>query len=103
MDKKAEQQKLAETLNEELAKWQTRIDEAKVQMHLGAKEIQDKIQPHVDELEHELDRAKKQWDKLEDAAESAWSEVENGVNVSIKAMKKAFDKAQQHFPKKGEK
>lgn len=103
MDKKAEQQKLAEQLNEELAKWQTRIDEAKVQMHLGAKEMQDKIKPHIEELEHELKRAKKHWNKLEDAAESAWNEIENGVNVSINAMKKAFDRAQQHFPKKGEK
>jgi NAD-specific glutamate dehydrogenase len=96
-------QTLKEQLDEELGKWQTKIDEAKVQMHLGAKEAEDKIQPYVDQLEQELSRAKAQWNKFESSSESAWNEIERGVNISVKAMKQAFEKAEQHFPKKEEK
>ena len=85
-------------LNDKLANLQTKIDEAKVQMHLGAKDTQDKIQPYVDELEQELAQAKKQWDQLEDASEGAWADIQSGLSKSIKSMEIAFDKAKKHFP-----
>lgn len=85
-------------LNDELVNLQTKIDEAKLQVHLGAKDTQDKIQPYVDELEEELAQAKKQWDQFEDASEGAWGDIQSGLSRSIKSMEMAFDKAKKHFP-----
>ena len=50
MSDQKENKTLKAELEEELAKWQTKYDEAKVQLHLGAKDAQDKLQPHVDKL-----------------------------------------------------
>lgn len=87
-----------EKVEAELSEWQTKVDEAKLQLHLGAKEVQDKLQPHVDELEQELSQAQAQWQQLQDSAEGAWENIEHGVSLSMKAMQKAFDKAKKHFP-----
>jgi len=97
MSDHTEKKTLKDELEEELAKWQTKMDEAKVQLHLGAKDAQDKLQPHVDKLEQELDEAKQQWQQLEDASEKSLKDIEKGVRVSITAMKKSFEKAKEHF------
>jgi hypothetical protein len=101
--KEVEKQTLTEELKGEMAKWQTKMDEAKVQMHLGAKEAQDKIQPHIDKLEQELGEAEKQWQQLENATESAWDDLRRGLKGSLKIMEKSFEKAQQHFHKEEKK
>jgi len=44
----------SEKLQDQLDSWQTKIDEAKLQMHLGAKEVEQKLQPHVEQLEDEF-------------------------------------------------
>jgi predicted nucleic acid-binding Zn-ribbon protein len=96
-------QTLAEQLNEEMKKWQTKIDEAKVQLHLGAKEVRDEIQPHVDKLEQEFNQANEQWQELENATESALGDIHRGLKGSLKTMQKSFEKAQQHFQKQEKK
>lgn len=93
-----EQATVKEEIHGELESWQTKIDEAKVQMHLGANEVEQKLQPHVDELEQEFAKAKAEWDKFEDASDNAWEEIQSGVSKSIKSMQIAFEKAKQHFP-----
>ena len=85
-------------LNDKLENLQTKIDEAKVQMHLGAKDTQDKIEQYVEDLEQELAQAKKQWEQLENASEGAWADIQSGLSTSIKSMEMAFDKAKKHFP-----
>ena len=72
-------------LEKEMAKWRTKMDEAKVQLHLGAKEAQDKIQPYVDQLEQELAEADKKWKEFDAATESAWQDIRNGLKLSFKA------------------
>jgi hypothetical protein len=90
-------------LEKEMAKWRTKMDEAKVQLHLGAKEAQDKIQPYVDQLEQELAEADKKWKEFETATESAWQDIRNGLKLSFKAMQQSFEKAEQQFKKGDEK
>ena len=75
----------------------TKMDEAKVQLHLGAKDAQDKLQPHVDKLEQELEEAKQQWQQVEEASEKSLKDIEKGLRVSITAMKKSFENAKKHF------
>jgi len=89
---------IKEQLQAELANLQSIVDEVKLQMHLGAKEAQDKMQPHLDELELELMQAKEKWDQFESSSESAWEDIQAGLRKSLKAMQQAFEKAQKHFP-----
>ena len=103
MGNQEKKQTLEEQLKEEMAKWQTKMDEAKVQLHLGAKEAQDEIQPYVDKLEQEFNQAKEKWQELENAAESAWEDIHRGLKLSFKAMENSFEKAQQHFQKQEKK
>lgn len=96
---KAEEAKdIKQELSDQLASWQTRIDEARVQMNLGAKEMEDKVQPYVDLLENEMHQAKKQLDKLGKDSESAWDEIQLGLAESVETMKASFEKAKKHFP-----
>ena len=97
MDKQTDQTKLAQQMNEDIAQWATRFDEAKVQLHLGAKEVQEKMQPHLDRLEQELSAAKQQLKQLDTASEGARSEIEQGLSASMKTMQQAFEKAKEHF------
>ena len=84
-------------LENELAKWETEIDELKVQIKLGSMETRDKLQPKLDKMEAEYANAMKELDKLGDAAENALENIKTGVNNSVKEMRDAFDKASKHF------
>lgn len=86
-----------EQLKAELAKWQTKIDEAKLQMHLGAKDAQDKLGPQIEQLEKELAQAKKELGEFENKSGAALEDLKQGLKLSTKSMQKAFEKAQQHF------
>lgn len=100
MQNQSDKKTLAQELDEQLSSWQTRIDEARVQMNLGAKEAGEKMQPHVDMLEEQLRQAKQQWEKMSTSSEGAWGEIKTGLNESMQSMQQAFDKAKQHFPDK---
>ncbi len=92
-----------EKLQAELENLQSIVDEVKLQMHLGAKEAQDKIQPHLDELEQELRQAKEKWGQFESSSESAWADIQAGLRLSLKSMQHAFEKAKKHFPEQDKK
>lgn len=89
---------MKEQLQTELANLQSIVDEVKLQMHLGAKEAQEKIQPHLEEME--LSYAKKKWDQFEGSSESVWEDIQTGFRKSLKSMQQAFEKAKKHFPEK---
>jgi hypothetical protein len=97
MENQTEKSKIKEQLKEEIAKWQSKMDEAKLQLHLGAKEAQDKIDPLVKELEQKFAQAKKKWEEIDDASEDAWNDIHEGFKSSFKSMSKAFNKAKKHF------
>jgi hypothetical protein len=77
--------------------WQAKMDVAKLQLHLGAKDLQDVLQPHADKLEQELEEAKRQWQHMEEASGNSMKDIEEGLQVSFTAMKKSFEKAKMHF------
>lgn len=89
---------MKEKLQAELENLESIVDEVKLQMHLGAKEAQDMMQPHLDRLEDELRQAKEKWDQLENSSESAWEDIQTGLSESLKSMQQAFEKAKKHFP-----
>jgi len=87
-----------EQLQTELSNLESLVDEVKLQMHLGAKEAQDKIKPYLEELEEELTQAKEKWDQFENSSENAWDDIRDGLGQSLKSMQQAFEKAKKHFP-----
>lgn len=93
MDKK----KVQELQQEEMALWQARIDKAKIQLHLGAKEAKDKMQPQIDKLELAMDQARQKWQEFDEAADDAWEDINEGLKNSFSSLKDAFDKASEHF------
>ena len=97
MSNETEKQTMKEKLAAEMAEWQTKMDEAKVQLHLGAKDAEDKLQPHIDKLEQEMSEAKEKWEQLEDASEKSWESIEHGLKISFTAMNKSFEKVKEHF------
>jgi len=97
MENQSEKAKLSESMKVEIDRWQTKLDEAKLQLHLGAKEAQDKIDPHIKGLEQQLEEAKKKWKQFDQAADKAWDDIEEGFKSSFTAMQEAFNKAKKHF------
>ncbi len=92
-----------EQLQAELENLQSIVDEVKLQMHLGMKEAQEKIQPHLDELEQGLNQTKEKLGQLENSSESAWEDIQAGLSMSKKSMQQAFEKAKKHFPEQDKK
>ena len=84
-------------LEAEMEKWQTRIDEAKVQANLVGMEAAEKLGPHIDSMEQEFYRAKNKLDDLETASEKSWADVKSGLDLSVEAMKEAFANVKKHF------
>ena len=102
MSAENEKKTVEQQLKEEMKKWQTEIDEVKVQAHLGAMDVRDKAQPYLDELDQELAKAKKELDAFGNASEGAWQELSKGLKLSFKALQQSSAKAKEHFePKKG--
>jgi hypothetical protein len=99
MTEQANKQTVKDQLKKEIEKWQVKMDEAKLQMHLGVKETQDKLQPHVEQLDKELSQAKAKLEELGESSESAWGEVKEGLESSFDIMKMAFKSARGHFTK----
>lgn len=95
-----EKSKLKEQLNEEMLKWQQKIDEAKVQLKLGSMDAKDKIQDHIKEMEIELEVAKLEWKKIDDASNEAWGDIKKGWKTSLDTISEAYDKTLKHFDKK---
>ena len=94
-----DKQSIKDQLEKELSKWQTKMDEAKVQMHVGVKDAEDQIKPHVERLDQEMTQAKIKLEELGKSSEGAWEDLKTGVEGSIDIMKVAFESAQEHFTK----
>lgn len=97
MENRLEKSKIIKQLDQEINKWEAKLDEVKLQLHLGAKDAKDKIDPYVKEMEQKIDEAKNKWNEIADASENAWDEIHDGLKGSFKSMSVAFDKAKKHF------
>ena len=97
MNESSKMNEMKAELEQELAKWQTKIDEARVQLKLGGMEAEQKIQPWLDQLENEMSKAKEKWAELEDASENSWEDIKVGLDSSVDSMKEAFANARKHF------
>jgi len=97
MNKSTKLDEMKTQVETELAGWQTKIDEARVQLDLGTKDVEDKLQPYIKQLENEMDQAKEKWAQLEEASEHSWEDIKSGLDLSIDAMKEAFSSAKKHF------
>ena len=93
------EQQLTSGLKSEIDQWQARIDAAKLQMHLGAREARDKLRPHIERLEQDLGRVKASWAQLEESSENAWKDTQHGLGITLLALRRSYDKAIQHFEK----
>ena len=91
------QKTLGQQLDEAMAMWESKIDEARVQMDLGSKDAMDKMQPYLDELEEGLNQAKNQWQNFANSSEGAWDEIQKGMSKSMKSMQDAISKATKNF------
>ena len=97
MNESAKLNEMKAQVKKEMAKWQTKIDEARVQANLGSKEAEDKIQPYLDQLENEMYKAKEKWAELEGASENSWADIKGGLDSSVDSMKEALANAKKHF------
>ena len=91
------EQQVMSGLESEIDQWQARVDAAKLQMHLGAREARDELRPHVERLEQDFGRVKASWAQLEKSSENAWKDTHHGLKISLLALRRSFDKAKQHF------
>ena len=91
------EQQVISGLESEINQWQARVDAAKLQMHLGAKEARDKLRPHIERLEQDLGRVKASWAQLEESSGNAWKDTQHGLKISLLALPRSYDKAKQHL------
>ena len=90
-------QQVITELKPEIDQWQTKIDAAKLQMHLGTKEARAKLRPHIERLEHDLGRVNIAWVQLEESSDAAWKDIHHGLKILLLVIRRSFAKAEQHF------
>lgn len=93
----ADKREITSETRSEIDLWQARIDAAKLQMHLEAREARDKLRPHIERLEMELSRINAGWEQLEASSGSSWKDIHHGLKVSLNALRRSYDKATQHL------
>jgi chromosome segregation ATPase len=94
-----EKEKLIETMKNEMQIWRTKIDELKVQAKLGQSELQEILQPEVNNIEQELGKVEERVNQLQNASEGALDDIKHGADLALKAMQQSFEKASSHFKK----
>ncbi len=90
---------ISERLREELIQWQSKVDNAILQMNVGTREVKLKIQPHVRKLELELFRAKELWQELYIAYDNTWEDISIKLKTSFASMQKVYNQADKYFGK----
>lgn len=97
MEVQSHKRMLPAKLWNEMVQWQNKIDAAKLQFHLATKNAQDAMQPYVEHMETELERAREQWQEFESTPVSGWQNRHTAINTSFKFMRHSLEKAMQHF------
>ena len=97
MTQEKDQDSTKVSLEEKIAEWDTKVDEAKVQLSLAGMEAEDALRPHVETLDNEMAEAKSKLHQLAEASESSWGDIKAGLDLSLEAMSEAFDSARKHF------
>lgn len=94
-----DKEKMIELMENEMKTWQTRLDEMKVQAKLGQSELQEILQPEINEIEQQLGKIEKQANQLKSASEDALGDIKHGADIALKAIQQSFEKASSHFKK----
>ena len=93
----AKKNELKQKFEAEMAEWQTKIDEVKVQLSLGAMDAKDELNAQLRKLEAEVAQAKVDFDKFDKASTHAWNDFAEGLSKSFDTMKEAFTKAKENY------
>lgn len=87
----AEQAELNKQLAEaEIDRWQARIDDLEVQLHLGAMETNDKVRGLLDQLKHRWAVAKAQVESKSAAASEGAETVRNSLRSAFSDIRQAI-------------
>lgn len=97
MEEQSKKEALKKMLQEEIAKWQTQLDELTVQVKQGSKDASVKLKKQQEKLEKELALAKVELKRLDKATGEAWQNISDGLKASFETMNDSFDKAKQHY------
>lgn len=76
-----------------LQEWSTKIDELKVQAHLGKAEAQEEYERQIKMLREKESRLSRKLNELRDAGGEAWDEIKFGIDSAVDDLKDAFGKA----------
>ncbi len=94
---KQKRKDIEESLQLEMAEWQTRIEDTKKKLEMGTLKAQDAMQPYIDHMERELEDAREHWQKLGRLPESARPDLHTYINISFKFIRHSFEKADELF------
>lgn len=97
MDSEIYKQYKPEKLRMEFLNWQGKMNELRLQMYLGTRDVQDKLLPHIRKLETEYSRVKEKWKDFDGASERIRKEIEQAMKESFKNMNRAFNEAKKYF------
>jgi len=79
-------------IEREIVDWQAKVDAAKLQMHLVPAEVADRLRPHVERLEAEVNQAQREWRQLAIASDSAHQDLIRGLKLMLRALQRSFER-----------
>lgn len=74
----------------EIERWQGRIDDIELQIHLGAMETNDRLRELFDQLRHTWTDAKAQFESTSSAAGEGVDQVRSGLQAAYKDIRQAL-------------
>ena len=89
-DHRSERRRVEEELGVDIEKWRALLDDAKLELYLGPREIRDRLDPELKTVDQELQRAKEQLRLLEESPESEWPSIRGSLHHTLGGVRKYF-------------
>ena len=84
-------------LDKKLKELETRLDELKLQAHLGKADVKTEYAKQYEDLNQQKDKLRQKMDELKGSGGEAWDSLKDGLDGAYKEMKTAVERAIKAF------
>jgi chaperonin cofactor prefoldin len=84
-------------LDKKLKELETKLDEIKLQAHLGKADVKTEYSKQYEDLNRQRDKLRLKMDELKDSGGEAWDSLKDGLDGAYREMKTAVERAIKAF------
>jgi hypothetical protein len=85
-----------------IEEWRALVDDVKLQIHLGPREVRDRVAPLLKKLEHELRHTKGELRQLEGSADGEWSRIHHSLQNALRCVELSLEQVRRSIEQSDE-